>query len=105
MGKTTVVTVFTKEFKQFISLNLEKPADAQIFRGFRSMNHLIEELFFKTNQSIHEQDTLIFIGEIQQLLKAINLLRYFYEEYPQYAGRITINELKRVTELTLLFGE
>lgn len=85
VGKTTVVTAFAKEFKQFISLNLEKPTDAQIFRGFRSMNHLIEELFFKTNQSIHEQDTLIFIDEIQQVPEAINLLRYFYEEYPQYA--------------------
>ncbi|WP_298359799.1 ATP-binding protein [Runella sp.] len=85
VGKTTVVTEFSKEFKQFISLNLEKPTDAQIFRGFRSMNYLIEELFFRTNQSIHEQDTLIFIDEIQQVPEAINLLRYFYEEYPQYA--------------------
>ena len=85
VGKTTVVSSFSKNFKQFIPLNLEKISDAKLFKDYRSMGELIDELFFRENLNKSEHDTLIFIDEIQQVPEAINLLRYFYEECPQYA--------------------
>ncbi|NQT58637.1 MAG: ATP-binding protein [Bacteroidetes bacterium] len=82
-GKTTVVQKFAKTYKQFISVNLEKYEDKKIFDEERSLQSLLEELFFIRNMR-RTEETLIFIDEIQQSQRAVMLLRYFYEEYPQY---------------------
>jgi uncharacterized protein len=84
VGKTTVVNDFGKSFKQYIYLNLERKEDAQIFQNYNQFSELIQNIFFLKNKSIDVKETLIFIDEIQAIPKAINLLRYFYEDYPQY---------------------
>lgn len=82
VGKTTAVRLFAGSFSQFIYLNLEKPEDAKPFRDFDNIEKLIEALFFLKDKDRRIKDTLIFIDEIQEEPRAIGLLRYFYEEFP-----------------------
>jgi uncharacterized protein len=83
VGKTTVTHEFGKTFNQYIYLNLDKKEDAQIFDNYGKFSELVENIFFLKNKSIEKLDTLLFIDEIQAMPEAINLLRYFYEDYPQ----------------------
>lgn len=83
VGKTTAVKQFARNFHQFVSLNLETE-DAKMFEGERSIHRLVDRIFFEKQALKDETDTLIFIDEIQEVPAALNMLRYFYEEYPQY---------------------
>lgn len=82
VGKTTVVNLFSSRFKQYIYINLERLEDAELFQKHRRFGTLVEAIFFVKNKDIREQDTLLFIDEIQAVPAAINLLRYFYEDFP-----------------------
>ena len=84
-GKTTVVNMFGKEFQQYIYLNLEEETSKNIFLKFRDIDQLIEAIFLESNKLKNINDTLIFIDEIQEVPQALNMLRYFYEKYPQYS--------------------
>jgi len=81
VGKTTFVTEFAKTYDFFISLNLEKAADKAFFETYDDVNTILESLFLSNNITPdQQQNTLLFIDEIQELPKAIQLLRYFFEE-------------------------
>lgn len=81
VGKTTLVNDFAKTYKHYIYLNLEKKVDNDLFQQTDQVNTLVESLLISNNISSKElRDTLLFIDEIQQQPKAIQLLRYFYEE-------------------------
>lgn len=83
VGKTTLVKEFAKTYRYNILLNLEKESDLAYFENFVEINSLIEALFLSRNISITSvSDTLLFIDEIQESPKAIQMLRYFYEEIP-----------------------
>ena len=82
VGKTTAVNEFAPVYKQYISLNLERKEDAGLFLNYKNFKSLVEGIFFLKDKSILEKDTLIFIDEIQEIPEVINLLRYFYEDYP-----------------------
>lgn len=82
VGKTTVTNELGKTYQQYIYLNLDRKEDAQIFDNYGEFKQLVESIFFLKNKSIDKHDTLIFIDEIQAMPEAINLLRYFYEDYP-----------------------
>ena len=83
VGKTTLVEIFSKQFKQYLYLNLELKDDREPFESFTSINKLMQTLFVQKNLSYNKkEDTLIFIDEIQELPEAMNLLRYFYEQEP-----------------------
>lgn len=47
VGKTTLVTTFGKEFKQFLHLNLEKPRDASFFHSYMDAKELVQQLFLE----------------------------------------------------------
>jgi len=84
VGKTSVVRQFSTNYAQYIYLNLEKEEDASLFRNFKSIDQLVEAVFFIKNVDISQKEnTLLFIDEIQEVPEAINFLRYFYEEYPK----------------------
>jgi len=84
VGKTTLVKDFSKTFKNSILLNLEKPKDIGFFEDHDTVSSLVDTLFFEHNISNKNiNNTLLFIDEIQESPKAIQLLRYFYEELPQ----------------------
>jgi hypothetical protein len=83
-GKTTVVNMFGKEFKQYIYLNLEEESSKNLFLKFQDIDRLVEAIFLENNRLKNIDDTLIFIDEIQEVPQALNMLRYFYEKYPKY---------------------
>ncbi len=86
VGKTTLVHEFGKQFRQYIYINLEKSKDAQLFEQFEDIQQLLTRIFLE--KRFHQQyisDTLLFIDEIQESPKVVNLLRYFKEEVPELA--------------------
>lgn len=85
VGKTTTVNTFAKNFGQYIYLNLETPVDKDLFVQSGGDIHLLVQAIFIAKDKIFlaRHDTLLFIDEIQQITEAINLLRYFFEDYPE----------------------
>ena len=82
VGKTTVVKMFAKNFKHFIDLNLEKEKHKNYFLDAGDVDEFLSKIFFENNVENNSKDTLIFIDEIQEVPKALNWLRFFYEDYP-----------------------
>ena len=83
VGKTTVVGLFAENFAQYISLNLEREKDREIFSKYGSIEEIVQYIFLQYNKNLDKiGDTLLFIDEIQIEPKAVAMLRYFYEEYP-----------------------
>jgi predicted AAA+ superfamily ATPase len=80
VGKTTAIGMFSKDFDQFIHLNLEKASDREIFEKEYPFPDLLTSLFIFSGKKRSGGRTLIFIDEIQNSAKAMALLRYFYEE-------------------------
>lgn len=84
VGKTTLVREFAREFSQVIFLNLEKQEDKRFFDPAEDLGVILKRILFVRQIPENAKDTLIFIDEIQESPHAIKLLRYFYEEYPQF---------------------
>ncbi len=80
VGKTTAIHLFSKQFDQYIYLNLEKGEERQIFEQTYPFSDLVSNLFIYAGKRRNGGTTLIFIDEIQNSPKAVALLRYFYEE-------------------------
>jgi predicted AAA+ superfamily ATPase len=84
VGKTTLVNQFAKQYEQYIYVNLELSEDKQPFENFTSIETLINTLFFLKNKIVAKKSTtLIFLDEIQEVPKALNILRYFFELAPE----------------------
>lgn len=81
-GKTTIIRKFSKEFRNFVEINLEKDAAQRLFSEVKDIKEVIESLEVLTNQRIVPGETLLFLDEIQNSVPAIKSLRYFYEEIP-----------------------
>ncbi|MEA3499889.1 MAG: AAA family ATPase [Candidatus Marinimicrobia bacterium] len=80
VGKTTVVNMFSKQFDNYIYLNLENSEDSEIFKNNLSFDKLLEAIFFLKNIKKDSGQVLIFIDEIQNVPNAVKQLRYFYEK-------------------------
>jgi uncharacterized protein len=86
VGKTTLVHEFGKQFRQYIHINLEQGKDAQLFEQFEDIQQLLTRIFLEKRCNLqHLNETLLFIDEIQESPKVVNLLRYFKEEAPELA--------------------
>ncbi|MGQ7854726.1 ATP-binding protein [Pedobacter sp. WC2501] len=84
VGKTTLIKSFAKSYSNAIFLNLEKPAHRQYFDDFDDVQSIVEALLLGHGiQSDKIAETLLFVDEIQESAKAIQMLRYFYEEIPE----------------------
>ncbi len=80
MGKTTAIEMFSKDFDQYIYLNLEKASDRQLFEKDYPFSDLLSSMFIFAGKKRAGGRTLIFIDEIQNSPRAVALLRYFFEE-------------------------
>lgn len=80
VGKTFTINEFSKQFKNFISLNLERPRERELFTRFNSGKELFENILLYKGTKVPKEETLLFIDEIQNSADAIRSLRYFYEE-------------------------
>lgn len=86
VGKTTLVNEFGKQFKQYIYINLEQENDKLLFEESIELEQTINKIFFeKKCEKKYINKTLLFIDEIQESPKVVNLLRYFKEEKPELA--------------------
>lgn len=83
VGKTTIVKHFATTFRHSILLNLEKSHDVGFFNDYDDVQTLVEALFLSHNiPSTQKGETLLFIDEIQESTRAIQQLRYLYEDIP-----------------------
>ncbi len=101
VGKTTLIKNFSKSYDHSIMLNLEKASDLEFFHRFKEVNPLMESLFLSRNIPLSDiEQTLLFIDEIQESPEAIQMLRYFYEEFPSLhiiaAGSLLEFAMKKV---------
>lgn len=83
VGKTTLVTEFSKQFDNYLYLNLEKKGISELFEKSDEIDELIGAAFFFLNITRKKGTILLFIDEIQNSPKAVAMLRYFYEEKPE----------------------
>ena len=82
VGKTTVINTFSKQFENYIYLNLEKQEHKKLFEQNNDIKTLVDAIFFSSKKQ-KNKTTLIFIDEIQNSPLAIASLRYFFEEFPE----------------------
>ncbi|MCK5857225.1 MAG: ATP-binding protein [Bacteroidales bacterium] len=82
VGKTTLVRSFSKEFANYIELNLEREADRELFK-LDDTGKLLNAIYLHKEIKLNSGNTLLFIDEIQEEPKAIQQLRYFYEDFPE----------------------
>lgn len=83
VGKTTLVMQFAKSYTHQIALNLEKESEKRLFEDIDDIKTLVDRLLLARSIPSGElSDTLLFIDEIQESPKAIQQLRYLYEDIP-----------------------
>ncbi|MDA3886825.1 MAG: AAA family ATPase [Candidatus Delongbacteria bacterium] len=80
VGKTTAINLFSKQFDNYIYLNLEKFEDRELFNEKLSIKEIFQSVLLVKGITLKKGRTLIFIDEIQNSNIAIKMLRYFYEE-------------------------
>jgi predicted AAA+ superfamily ATPase len=83
VGKTYLVDNFGQTFfKNYIKINCEYDLEyLELFEKLK-IKQILESISIKHNLDIEAGKTLIFVDEIQECPKAIQCLRYFYEEFP-----------------------
>ncbi|MBF0359866.1 MAG: ATP-binding protein [Oligoflexia bacterium] len=85
VGKTALVRLFAKgEDLDLIELNLEKIKFKSIHLDQFDIHNTLDEIQLLSKKKI-KKNSLIFIDEIQNDPKMIQILRYFYEEKPTIA--------------------
>ena len=85
VGKTWILEEFGKSFPDgYVKVNFDKqPELHQFFQTTKDVNRIIQNLSFALGQPITKQ-TLIFFDEIQECEDALNTLKYFCEDAPEY---------------------
>lgn len=86
VGKTYILKEFGKtEFSQLVYINLENNlAVNSFFEGDLNPVRIIQYLETASNTRIIPENTLIVLDEIQSCHRALNALKAFCEEAPQY---------------------
>lgn len=82
VGKTTLIDLFSKEFDQYLPLNLERAAHRELFERDYTVDELLDAIYFVTRVSPSKGRVLVFIDEIQTSQKAVNYLRFLREDAP-----------------------
>ena len=85
VGKTWVLEEFGRTFKDgFVRFNFDKnPEFAQFFQTTKEVRRILQNLAMASGQRI-TKDTLIIFDEIQACEDALNSLKYFKEDAPEY---------------------
>ena len=81
-GKTASVRHFGASFDLFVELNLERFDDLSMVRACRTHTDLLSALKARHNIAKWPRRTLLFLDEIQESPKAVNWLRFLYEDHP-----------------------
>lgn len=85
VGKTWALEEFGKEFKDgFLRINFDKqPEYNQFFETTKDVKRIIRNLAMASGQKI-TTNTLLIFDEIQACPNALNALKYFCEDAPEY---------------------
>ncbi len=86
VGKTWLLKYFgEKEFKNYAYFNFEEqPELKQFFATTKDVQRIIQNLTLVHGKAIEPLHTLIIFDEIQESNEALNSLKYFYENAPEY---------------------
>ena len=86
VGKTYALSFFAqKHYKNYVYLNFEKDSIVgQYFTDTIDPKHLIKLLAIHSNTRIEPENTLLIFDEIQENPRALNSLKYFCEDAPEY---------------------
>ena len=86
IGKTWAMETFGKEcFKYCVKFDFDRhPELKSVFQVSKDPQRLIKELMLYCDQPIVAGETLMIFDEIQECEEALNSLKYFREEAPQY---------------------
>jgi len=86
VGKTYAIKAFGRsEFSQCIYLNFdENPEYKDFFKNTKEVTRIITNIELAFGVKIEPENTLLFFDEIQECNEALNTLKYFYENHPEY---------------------
>jgi predicted AAA+ superfamily ATPase len=85
-GKTWIMREFGKQYFDFTAeFNFDKTAElAEIFERTKDVKRILNDLTLFTNVPVVPDKTLIIFDEIQESNGALNSLKYFCEDAPEY---------------------
>ena len=86
IGKSWAVEDFGKQYyEHFAVFNFDRKRElAEVFGKTKEPSRLIHELAFFTEVPLLPEKTLLFFDEIQECKEALNALKYFCEDAPEY---------------------
>jgi predicted AAA+ superfamily ATPase len=86
VGKTWALKEFGKRcYKNVAYFNFDEHEEyKQFFETTKDVNRIMQNLIMVNGTSIKPQETLIIFDEIQECNKALNTLKYFCENAPEY---------------------
>lgn len=86
IGKTWAMESFGKKFYDYcVKFDFDRqPEVKSVFQATKSPERILKELAIYCEQPIIPDKTLIIFDEIQECEEALNSLKYFCEEAPQY---------------------
>jgi uncharacterized protein len=84
VGKSTLVQLFAKKHgKDLIGVNLERYPELSDIFTTKDPDQIIQQIEFLPGMKPFNQNSLLFLDEIQSVPEAIPALRYFYEDKPE----------------------
>ena len=85
-GKTWIMQEFGKECFEYVAeFNFDKVEElASVFEKTKDVSRILKELTLYTEAPIEPGKTLLIFDEIQMCEGALNSLKYFCEDAPQY---------------------
>lgn len=86
VGKTYILKKFALEnYGNTVYFNFDHDEDlSELFKNTKDPKRIIEQLILASGKKIIPENTLIIFDEIQECPNALNSLKYFYEETPNY---------------------
>ncbi len=102
VGKSWLAKEIGKDFEQLIEINFEKrPELGSFFEGNLEPHQITKNIGNYFGVKISPGQTLLFLDEIQICPRALQSLRYFYEDFPQLhvisAGSLLEFELQNLS--------
>ena len=88
VGKTWALKYFGQKYFEdvaYFSLDKDESGLCDIFKTTKDPERIIQQLSFLHGRKINPQTTLLILDEIQECNEALNSLKYFCEEAPEYA--------------------
>ena len=86
IGKTHSILEFgKKEYRNVLNINFElNKSFKDIFEQDIEPQRILREISVQTGETILPNETLLFFDEIQSCPAALNALKYFFEQAPEY---------------------